>query len=108
MNSTELRDSASSKKTPVANPHAGKFRPARSSYLSNTSYTDRSSKAWYLLTDPNDMPVIEVALLNGQQQPTVESADMDFHNLGIQMRRYHDFSVAPQEPRGEVKTKGEA
>jgi len=108
MNSTELRDPGSSKKTPVANPHAGKFRPVRSSYLSNTNYTGNSTKAWYLLADPNDMPVIEVAFLNGQQQPTVESADADFNNLGIQMRGYHDFGVALQEPRGGVKLKGEA
>lgn len=108
MNSTELRDPASTKKTPVANPHAGKFRPVRSSYLSNTNYTGNSTKAWYVLADPNDMPVIEVAFLNGQQQPTVESADADFNNLGIQMRGYHDFGVALQEPRGGVKMKGEA
>jgi len=97
MNSTELRDPASTKKTPVANPHAGKFRPVRASYLSNPKYTGYSSKAWYVLADPGDMPVIEVAFLNGQQQPTVESADADFNNLGIQMRGYHDFGVALQE-----------
>ncbi len=108
MNSTELRDPASTKKTPVANPHAGKFRPVRSSYLSNAQYTGNSTKAWYLLADPNDMPVIEVAFLNGQQMPTVESADADFNTLGIQMRGYHDFGVAKQEPRGGVKLKGEA
>ena len=108
MNSTELRDPSSTKKTPVANPHAGKFRPVRSSYLSNTNYTGNSTKAWYVLADPNDMPVIEVAFLNGQQRPTVESADADFNNLGIQMRGYHDFGVALQEPRGGVKMKGEA
>ncbi|MCC6910056.1 MAG: hypothetical protein IT430_19145 [Phycisphaerales bacterium] len=108
MNSTELRDPASTKKTPVANPHAGKFRPVRSSYLSNAQYTGNSTKAWYLLADPNDMPVIEVAFLNGQQMPTVESADADFNTLGIQMRGYHDFGVAKQEPRGGVRMKGEA
>lgn len=108
MNSTELRDPSSTKKTPVANPHAGKFRPVRSSYLSNPKYTGASSLAWYILADPADMPVIEVAFLNGQQQPTVESADADFNNLGIQMRGYHDFGVAKQEPRGGVKMKGEA
>jgi len=107
MNSTELRDPSSSKKTPVSNPHAGKFRPVRSSYLSNSKYTGYSTKAWYLLADPNDMPVIEVAFLNGQQRPTVESADADFNTLGIQMRGYHDFGVAKQEPRGGVKMKGE-
>jgi len=108
MNSTELRDPSSSKKTPVSNPHAGKFRPVRSSYLSNPKYTGASGLAWYILADPADMPVIEVAFLNGQQQPTVESADADFNNLGIQMRGYHDFGVAKQEPRGGVKMKGEA
>jgi len=108
MNSTELRDPASTKKTPVANPHAGKFRPVRSSYLSNPKYTGNSTKAWYVLADPSDMPVIEVAFLNGQQQPTVESADADFNNLGIQMRGYHDFGCALQEPRGGVRMKGEA
>ena len=108
MNSTELRDPSSTKKTPVSNPHSGKFRPVRSSYLSNPKYTGNSGKAWYLLADPNDMPVIEVAFLNGQQQPTVESADADFNSLGIQMRGYHDFGVALQEPRGGVKMKGEA
>ncbi|MCC6910379.1 MAG: hypothetical protein IT430_20785 [Phycisphaerales bacterium] len=108
MNSTELRDPASTKKTPVANPHAGKFRPVRSSYLSNAQYTGNSTKAWYLLADPNDMPVIEVAFLNGQQMPTVESADADFNTLGIQMRGYHDFGVAKQEPRGGIRMKGEA
>ncbi len=108
MNSTELRDPSSTKKTPVANPHAGKFRPVRSSYLNNPKYTGASGLAWYILADPADMPVIEVAFLNGQQQPTVESADADFNNLGIQMRGYHDFGVAKQEPRGGVKMKGEA
>jgi hypothetical protein len=39
--------------------------------------------------------------------PTVESADADFNTLGIQMRGYHDFGVAKQEPRGGVKMKGE-
>ena len=96
MNTTELRDPSSTKKTPVANPHAGKFRPVRSSYLSNPKYTGASGLAWYILADPADMPVVEVAFLNGQQQPTVESADADFNNLGIQMRGYHDFGVALQ------------
>ena len=108
MNSTELRDTTANTKTLVSNPHAGKFKVVRSSYLSNAAYTGASAKAWYLLADPNDMPVIEAAFLNGQERPTVESADADFNMLGIQMRGYHDFGVALQEPRGGVKMKGEA
>jgi len=108
MQSTELRDTTANKKSATSNPHAGKFRPVRSSYLSNAKYTGNSTLAWYLLADPEDMPVIEVAFLNGMQEPTVESADADFNTLGIQMRGYHDFGVALQEYRGGAKMKGEA
>lgn len=105
--SLEIRDTTASTKYPVANPHAGKFRVEVSRYLSNAQYTGYSDKAWYLLADPNDLPVIEVAFLNGQESPTIETAEADFNVLGIQMRGYHDFGVALQEPRGGVKAKGE-
>jgi len=105
--SLEIRDTTASTKYPVANPHAGKFRVEVSRYLSNTQYTGFSDKAWYLLADPTDLPVIEVAFLNGQESPTIETAEADFHVLGVQMRGYHDFGVALQEPRGGIKSKGE-
>jgi len=106
--SLEIRDTTASTKYPVANPHAGKFRAEVSRYLANAQYTGSSAKAWYLLADPNDLPVIEVAFLNGQESPTIETAEADFNVLGVQMRGYHDFGVALQEPKGGVKAKGEA
>jgi len=106
--SLEIRDTTVSTKYPVANPHAGKFRVEVSRYLSNAQYTGSSDKAWYLLADPSDLPVIEVAFLNGQESPTIETAEADFNVLGIRMRGYHDFGVALQEPRGGIKSKGEA
>ncbi|NUQ50036.1 MAG: hypothetical protein HUU27_08980 [Phycisphaerae bacterium] len=105
--SLEFRDTTANTKTPVANPHQGKFRVEVSRYLSNNQYPSFSDKAWYLLADPTDLPVIEVAFLNGQESPTIETADADFNMLGVQMRGYHDFGVALQEPRGGVKSKGE-
>ncbi|MCE5327889.1 MAG: hypothetical protein LLG01_15895 [Planctomycetaceae bacterium] len=106
--SLEIRDTTASTKYPVANPHQNKFRAEVSRYLSNSSYTGNSEKAWYLLADPQDLPVIEVAFLNGQESPTIETADADCGTLGIQMRGYHDFGVALQDPRGGCKSKGEA
>ena len=106
--SLEIRDNTASVKYPLANPHAAKFRAEVSRYLSNPQYTGFSDKAWYLLADPGDLAVIEVAFLNGQEAPTIESAEADFNVLGIQMRGYHDFGVALQEPRAGVKAKGEA
>ena len=105
--SVELRDTTANTKFPVANPHQGKFRIEVSRYLSNALYTGNSAKAWYLLADPNDLPVIEMAFLNGQEAPTVETSDADFNMLGIRMRGYHDFGVNLQDPRGGVKSKGE-
>ncbi|MGC9455749.1 MAG: hypothetical protein ACP5HU_12950 [Phycisphaerae bacterium] len=106
--SLEIRDTTASTKYPVANPHQGKFRTEVSRYLANSNYTGNSAKAWYLLADPSDLPVIEVAFLNGQESPTIETAEADFNVLGVQMRGYHDFGVALQDPKGGVKSKGEA
>jgi len=106
--STEIRDTTASTRYPVANPHQGKYRQEVSRYLGNARYAGNSTKAWYLLADANDLPLIEVAFLNGQESPTIESAEADFNYLGIQMRGYHDFGVALQDPRGGIKSKGEA
>ena len=110
MQSTEVRPGGNNakKQQETGNPHAGKFDVVRSSYLSNANLTGNSALAWYLLANPNDVPVIEVAFLQGRQEPTVESADADFNTLGVQMRGFHDFGVKKQEPRGGVKMKGEA
>ncbi len=105
---TEIRDTTANTKYPISNPHQGKFRVEVSRYLANTQYTGHSAKAWYLLADPGDLPVIEAAFLNGQESPTIETAEADFNVLGIQMRGYHDFGVAMQDPRGGIKNKGEA
>ena len=87
------------------NPIVGSL--ATTTDLANAIYTGNSAKAWYLLADPSDLPVIEMAFLNGQEAPTVETSDADFNMLGIRMRGYHDFGVNLQDPRGGVKSKGE-
>jgi hypothetical protein len=105
---TELRDNVATNKYPTANPHQGKFRVETSRYLANIKYTGYSATAWYLLADPKDLPVIEVAFLNGQESPTIETAQADFNVLGIRMRGYHDFGVALQDPKGGIMSKGAA
>jgi hypothetical protein len=105
--SLELRDNTSSAKYPITNPHQGKFRVEVSRYLGNAAYAGNSAKAWYLLAEPTDLPVIEVAFLNGQEAPTIETAEADFTVLGVQMRGYHDFGASLQDYRGGVKSKGE-
>jgi len=105
--SLELRETTANAKYPVSNPHQGKFRVEVSRYLANAQYAGSSAKAWYLLAEPADLPVVEVAFLHGQESPTIETADADFHVLGMQLRGYHDFGCALQDPRGGTKVKGE-
>ena len=100
MNSS-LIVSGNTAKTPNVNIWQSRFEPVASRYLT-------AAKVWYLLADPNDLPVIEVAFLNGQRMPMVETAQADFNTLGIQMRGVFDFGVAKQEHRAGVKVKGEA
>jgi len=107
MKSLELRDTTASKKYVTANPHVGKFEPVPSSYLSNSSITGNSTKAWYMLADARDMAVVEVVFLNGVEVPTVQRADADFNTLGVQFRGFFDFGAALLEPRGGVKMRGE-
>jgi len=75
--------------------------------MQNSGYTGNSAKKWYLLASPSQLPVIEIAALNGRVEPTVETADADFSQLGIQMRGYSDVGVAMQEYRGGTAMKGE-
>jgi hypothetical protein len=103
-----MRDNTPNARVPITNPHTGKFRVEVSRYLSNSNYVGNSSKAWYLLSDPNDLPLIEVAFLNGQEAPTIETAEADFNVLGVQMRGYHDFGASLQDTRAAIKSKGEA
>ncbi|MGH7143187.1 MAG: hypothetical protein ACREJ2_03540 [Planctomycetota bacterium] len=105
--SVELRDTTVSTRYPVANPHQGKFRTEVSRYLSNATFPGSSSKAWYLLADAGDLAVIEMAFLNGQEAPIIESAEANFETLGVQMRGYHDFGCALQDPRGGLKNAGQ-
>lgn len=84
--SLEIRDNTANAKGPIGNPHVGRFRVEVSRYLANAQYTGNSAKAWYLLAEPVDLPVIEMAFLNGQESPTIETAEADFNQLGIKMR----------------------
>lgn len=82
---------------PQANVMAGLLDPVESSYL--TTAATAANSVWWLVANPNDIPAMEVGFLNGQRQPTVESADADFDTLGIQVRGYFDFGVSKGEPR---------
>jgi len=90
------------------NPHAGKYKVVRSSYLGNAQIPGNSVLAYYLLANPQDIPTIEIAYLDGVRRPTIETARAAFNKLGIESRGVFDFGVQLQEFRGGVKMKGSA
>jgi hypothetical protein len=95
MGSSLIQSGATSGQ-PDRNVLAGRYQVVSSSYLTNT--TD-----YYLLASPSDLPVMEVAFLNGVQSPIVETAEADFNTLGVQMRGYFDFGCAKAEYLAGVK-----
>ena len=83
-------------KTPATNPMRGLFTPITSPYLSGTAYRLFNSA----------FPLVDVAFLNGRQTPVIETADVDFTHLGIQMRCYFDYGVAAGELKAAVYSTG--
>lgn len=89
-----------------ANIYANKYRPVVQNRLSDSAFTGYSATAWYLFGSM--LKPMVVSFLNGQQTPTVESADADFDQLGIQFRGYHDFGADRSEYLAGIKSKGAA
>lgn len=106
MASERIIDGSSTTRQGDANIYRGRFRVESSPYMSNSSYTGYSAAAWYMLADPAELPVIEIAALNGRVEPVVETADADFNVLGVQMRGYSDVGVNLQEKKGGVRADG--
>ena len=81
---------------PDRNVLAGRYQVVSTSYLS-------SAEDYYLLASPADLPVMEVAFLNGVQSPIVETAEANFNVLGVEMRGYFDVGVAKAEYLAGIK-----
>jgi len=93
----------------ASNPHAGSFAPLSSPFL-GTKYgvSGSSDVAFYLLPENGDMSALQVAYLNGQETPTVERGEVDFHKLGIAWRVTFRFGFAKGQKRAVIKSKGSA
>jgi hypothetical protein len=76
-------------KQPKGNVLRNILEPVTSPYLTGS--------AFWLFNDA--FPLVDIAFLNGVQTPTVETAQADFNQLGIQMRCYYDYGCSA----GEVK-----
>jgi len=75
----------------------GMLEPVSSPYLGNGS-------AFWLYNDT--FPLVDVAFLNGNMEPVIETAEADFNTLGIQMRCYYDYAAAPGEVKAALYSTG--
>lgn len=61
---------------------------------------------WYMLANPSDAAVFEVAFLNGRQEPFAEMQE-GFRVDGVSWKIRHDYGVAAVDYRGIVKNAGQ-
>lgn len=84
----------------VVNPLQGKLIP-----IVDAELDVYSKDAFYTVASPAEVDTIEVAYLNGKEEPTLESR-VAWDILGIEYRMYHDFAVSLLDYRGLNKNKG--
>ena len=92
----EIRDTTASKSYLTGNPWRSKFLPVASAYLT-------SDDDYYLLADPTIAATMQVAFLNGQQAPVVESNPTNFDTFGISYRGKFSFGVAFMDTKAGIK-----
>lgn len=97
------------------NPHAGTYLAMSTPWLNNTkvkkpdgtSLTGQSDDHWLMLGDPEEAAILEVALLDGREQPYIEQGESSFDTLGIQTRGYHDFGVNEGDEEAGIYSLGD-
>lgn len=99
LESEEIRDNTSNAKFAVRNPMLGVITRdfvVGSPYVTGTN--------WYLVADPKQAPAFEVAFLNGNTAPTIESETSLGGNLKYLVR--HDYGIAAIDYRGIYRNAG--
>ena len=104
FNDAAYRFTNADTKETTENQWLGMFRPLVSPFLSQLATTEDE---YYLLPTPSDTAVINIAYLRGQRSPVISQSDVDFNQLGVQMRGVFDFGVALWDQRLAVKMAGQ-
>ncbi|MEQ9407747.1 MAG: hypothetical protein RIK87_08460 [Fuerstiella sp.] len=98
----------SSKDSPKRNSMYGELENrVASDWLEHDSVTNHSSAAFFLFSDPEVQPFIQVLYLDNRQTPYVETEQAAFNVLGQQMRSYWDYGMAQIDDVGAAYSPGE-
>jgi len=85
----------------VYNPWANRLTPIAEPRLS-----EQSIHTWYLVADPNQIDTIEVAYLDGNEQPYVDEHEL-FERDAIGFKIRHDFGAGVMDYRGFFRNLGQ-
>src|SRR5208283_4116321 len=90
----------------IFNPHQGAFGRDNERIVCNPLLIDQYD--WYLVADPNDTELIEVAFLDGQEEPELLIANNPlvgqmFTGDKIQYKLRHEYECAAVDYRGFFK-----
>lgn len=86
---------------PNNNPHAGRYEVCSTAHIADPD-------EWYLQADPDDVPMIETAFVDGVEEPMIQEAVPTPTHTGVIMSGLYDFGIKKQDQRGAVKSKGKA
>ncbi len=67
-------------------------------------YLPAAGTAYWLFNTA--FPLVDVAFLGGRQAPVIETANVDFNQLGIQMRCYFDYGASKGETKAALYSTG--
>jgi hypothetical protein len=98
LRSTALPDA--DKSSGVYNPWANRLTP-----IAEPRLDANSEKAWYLVADPAQVDTIEVAYLDGNEQPYLDENEL-FERDAIGYKVRHDFGAGVMEFRSFFKNPG--
>lgn len=74
--------------------------------VSDARLSTKSAKEWYLAANPNQFDTVEVAYLNGNENPTLEQRD-GWDVDGVEFKVRLDAAVTVLDYKGLVKNNGE-
>lgn len=84
------------------------YRPVSAPWLSDTTLTGSSTKAWYLFRKSSILAPMNVSFLNGAQTPRLITQAMTGSQLGVCFSGSWDFGIDAADPLSGIRSKGEA
>lgn len=90
---SQFMASTSTTRRATENIYRGQLQPVVEPRLSNSNYSGYSASTWFVMGDPSSADTLEVAFLNGKQEPTIENFTTTPDTLGRIFRVFLDVGV---------------